>query len=56
MSDHTAASATTAHSHVGRYLVVWAALMALTALTWGLSTIHVPGLRRRGGGARHRLA
>ncbi len=44
MSDHTSAAATAAHSHAGRYLVVWAALMALTALTWGLSTIHIPGL------------
>jgi len=44
MSDHGSAAATTAHSHVGRYLVVWAALMALTALTWGLSTVHIPGL------------
>ena len=44
MTDHTGAAATTAHSHVGRYLVVWAALMALTALTWGLSTVHVHGL------------
>ncbi len=43
MSDHTAAPATTAHTHAGRYLVVWAALTALTALTWGLSTIHIPG-------------
>jgi len=43
MSDHTSVAATTAHSHAGRYLVVWAALMALTALTWGLSTIHIPG-------------
>jgi cytochrome c oxidase subunit IV len=43
MSDHPAGASTTAHSHVGRYLVVWAALMALTALTWGLSTIHIPG-------------
>src|SRR5512141_180400 len=44
MSDHTSVAATAAHSHAGRYLVVWAALMALTALTWGLSTIHIPGL------------
>ncbi len=43
MSDHSSAAATTAHSHLGRYLVVWAALMALTGLTWGLSTIHIPG-------------
>lgn len=42
MSDHSSA-ATTHHSHAGRYLVVWSALMALTALTWGLSTIHIPG-------------
>jgi cytochrome c oxidase subunit 4 len=28
---------------VNRYLAVWAALMVLTATTWGLSTIHVPG-------------
>ena len=42
MSDHARAAAH-AHSHAGRYLVVWAALMALTALTWGLSTIHIPG-------------
>jgi cytochrome c oxidase subunit 4 len=31
------------HSHVGRYLRVWLALMALTALTWGLSRFHIPG-------------
>lgn len=43
MSDHGHAAASTAHSHAGRYLLVWAALMALTALTWGLSTVHVPG-------------
>ena len=43
MSDHGHAAASTAHSHVGRYLLVWATLMALTALTWGLSTVHVHG-------------
>jgi cytochrome c oxidase subunit 4 len=43
MPDHSRAAASQAHSHAGRYLVVWAALMALTALTWGLSTIHIPG-------------
>jgi len=32
-----------AHSHVGRYLRVWVALMVLTALTWGLSRFHIPG-------------
>jgi cytochrome c oxidase subunit 4 len=43
MSDHGSAAAPHAHSHAGRYVVVWAALMALTALTWGLSTVHVAG-------------
>ena len=43
MTDPTRADATAATTHLGRYLVVWAALMALTALTWGLSTIHIPG-------------
>jgi cytochrome c oxidase subunit 4 len=43
MSDHGHADASTAHSHVGRYVLVWATLMALTALTWGLSTVHVHG-------------
>ena len=32
-----------AHSHVGRYLAVWGALLALTAVTWGLSRFHIPG-------------
>jgi len=40
MSAHHAASA---HSHLGRYLAVWGALMALTAVTWGLSRFHIPG-------------
>jgi cytochrome c oxidase subunit 4 len=44
MSDHSHGAAATAHSHVGRYLTVWGALMSLTALTWGLSTIHISGL------------
>jgi cytochrome c oxidase subunit 4 len=43
MSDQPHGTAAIAHSHAGRYLVVWAALMCLTALTWGLSTIHVHG-------------
>jgi cytochrome c oxidase subunit 4 len=43
MSEHSSAATATAHSHAGRYLLVWAALMALTALTWGLSTVHVTG-------------
>jgi cytochrome c oxidase subunit IV len=43
MSAPPASPATPVHSHVNRYLAVWAALMVLTATTWGLSTIHVPG-------------
>jgi cytochrome c oxidase subunit 4 len=31
------------HSHLPRYLAVWVGLMALTALTWGLSRFHIPG-------------
>lgn len=31
------------HSHVGRYVVVWAALLVLTFGTWGLSRFHIPG-------------
>ena len=31
------------HSHVGRYVVVWAALLVLTVLTWWLSRFHIPG-------------
>jgi cytochrome c oxidase subunit 4 len=43
MSAHDAALDPTAHSHAGRYLLVWGALMLLTGLTWGLSTIHIAG-------------
>jgi cytochrome c oxidase subunit 4 len=44
MSAHEATSpGHPAHSHVGRYLVVWGALMVLTAVTWGLSRFHIPG-------------
>ncbi len=43
MSDHGHGATAHAHSHAGRYLMVWAALMVLTALTWGLSTVHIPG-------------
>ena len=44
MSAHEATShGPTAHSHVGRYVVVWGALMVLTAVTWGLSRFHIPG-------------
>jgi cytochrome c oxidase subunit 4 len=32
-----------AHSHVGRYLVVWIALLVLTGLTYGVSRFHLPG-------------
>lgn len=31
------------HSHVGRYAVVWVALLSFTFLTWGLSRLHIPG-------------
>jgi cytochrome c oxidase subunit 4 len=43
MSAHDAAHHGPAHSHLGRYLAVWGALMALTAVTWGLSRFHIPG-------------
>ncbi len=32
-----------AHSHVGRYLVVWIALLFFTALTYGVSRFHLGG-------------
>jgi len=32
-----------AHSHVGRYVVVWIALVFFTALTYGVSRFHIPG-------------
>jgi cytochrome c oxidase subunit 4 len=32
-----------AHSHVGRYLAVWIALLVLTFGTYGVSRFHVPG-------------
>jgi cytochrome c oxidase subunit 4 len=31
------------HSHTTRYAIVWAALLALTFLTYGLSRLHIPG-------------
>src|SRR5215208_659176 len=31
------------HSHVGRYLLVWAVLLVLTITTWALSRLHIPG-------------
>ncbi|HET8540386.1 MAG TPA: cytochrome C oxidase subunit IV family protein [Anaeromyxobacter sp.] len=30
-------------SHVGRYAIVWIALLALTILTYALSRLHIPG-------------
>ena len=39
----SASHAAAGHSHLSRYLAVWGALMVLTALTWGLSRIHIPG-------------
>jgi cytochrome c oxidase subunit 4 len=32
-----------AHSHVGRYLFVWVALLFFTILTWALSRLHLGG-------------
>ena len=48
MSDHSHATSAGGHSHAGRYLLVWGSLMALTALTWGLSTVHIHGVAGRG--------
>jgi cytochrome c oxidase subunit IV len=31
------------HSHAGRYLIVWIALMAFTLLTYFASRVHLPG-------------
>jgi cytochrome c oxidase subunit IV len=31
------------HSHVGRYLIVWIALLVLTVVTWAVSLLHIPG-------------
>ena len=31
------------HSHAGRYLLVWIALLVFTFLTYGLSRFHIPG-------------
>lgn len=44
-NSHTATGASGAHghSHAGRYALVWAGLMVLTVLTYGLSRLHFPG-------------
>jgi cytochrome c oxidase subunit 4 len=31
------------HSHVVRYILVWAVLLVLTITTWALSRLHIPG-------------
>lgn len=31
------------HTHAGRYLVVWAALLVLTVVTYFASRVHLPG-------------
>jgi len=31
------------HSHLGRYLAVWAALLVFTVLTYLISRVHLPG-------------
>jgi cytochrome c oxidase subunit 4 len=47
MADRGAAAHDTpgqAHgSHVGRYAIVWIALLFFTVLTYGLSRLHIPG-------------
>lgn len=43
MPAHDPAHGPAAHSHLPRYLAVWAGLMVLTATTWGLSRFHIPG-------------
>jgi cytochrome c oxidase subunit IV len=42
MADPAAAHAAP-HSHRARYLIVWAALLALTVLTYALARVHLPG-------------
>ena len=44
MSAHLAAPDPHAHSHVRRYLLVWAGLMILTAVTWFMSPWDYQGL------------
>ncbi len=45
MVDHVAPHAPGGHghSHVGRYAIVWIALLFFTGLTYGLSRLHIPG-------------
>jgi cytochrome c oxidase subunit 4 len=47
MADHAAThegtSGENGHSHVGRYAIVWIALVFFTFLTYGLSRLHVGG-------------
>jgi cytochrome c oxidase subunit 4 len=43
VTAHDVPQAEAAHSHVGRYLQVWAALMVLTGTTWALSHLHIAG-------------
>jgi cytochrome c oxidase subunit 4 len=45
MADHavTRAPGEHGHSHVGRYAIVWIALLVFTGLTYGLSRLHIPG-------------
>ncbi len=42
-ATHADPSGAHGHSHVGRYAIVWIALLALTILTYGLSRLHIPG-------------
>ncbi len=43
MADPAVHEPHTPHSHVPRYLLVWAALVVFTVLTYGASRIHLPG-------------
>jgi cytochrome c oxidase subunit 4 len=47
MADHAATPEGTpgahGHSHVGRYAIVWIALLFFTFLTYGLSRLHLGG-------------
>jgi cytochrome c oxidase subunit 4 len=42
-STPEATSGAHGHSHVGRYAIVWIALLVFTFLTYGLSRLHIPG-------------
>jgi cytochrome c oxidase subunit 4 len=41
-TPHDAGAGAPGHSHVGRYAIVWVALLVFTLLTYGLSRLHLP--------------